>query len=252
MNRLNDKVAIISGGSGGIGAATARLFASQGCSVVIADVATEIGQDLADDISAGGGNASFLRTDVTQPDDWDAVVRFACSTYSKLDVLINNAGMSHLGLTDPTSIDGWKQLMDVNANSVFYGTRAAIPAMVEAGGGSIVNVSSLYGILGSPGHPGYNASKGAVRTLTKATAVTHGSHGIRANSVHPGVMQPMQSGGAVDERVLKMRNRFAETTPLGRMGTSVDVANAMLFLASDESSYITGAELVVDGGLMAQ
>lgn len=252
MGRLHGKVAIISGGSGGIGAEAVRRFTSEGCSVVIADIATEMGEALVEQVRADGANAAFLRTDVTDPDDWDAVVGLACTTFGKLDVLINNAGMSHLGLTDPTSIDGWKQLMDVNANSVFYGTRAAVPAMVEAGGGSIVNVSSLYGILGSPGHPGYNASKGAVRALTKATAVSHGSQGIRANSVHPGVMQPMQSGGAVDERVLKARNRFAEATPLGRMGTSADVANALLFLASDESSYITGAELVVDGGLMAQ
>tara|TARA_R110002110_G_scaffold70800_1_gene189487 strand:+ start:18336 stop:19154 length:819 start_codon:yes stop_codon:yes gene_type:complete len=250
--RLKDKVAIISGGAGGFGAAAARLFASEGARVAVADISEEAGTNLAKEICETGGVAKFFKIDVTQPAEWETLVAQTVDRFGKLDILINNAGISHLAMTDPMSVDGWKTLMDVNANSVFYGTRAALPAMITSGGGSIVNVSSLYGILGSPGHSGYNASKGAVRALTKATAVTHGSHGIRANSIHPGVMQPMQSGGAVDERVLKMRNQFAKMTPLGRMGQPSDVANAMLFLASDESSYITGAELVIDGGLMAQ
>lgn len=143
--------------------------------------------------------------------------------------------------------------MNVNADGVFNGTRSAVPAMVKNGAGSIVNISSVYGILGSKGHPGYHASKGAVRARTKATAVSYGPAGIRANSVHPGVMQPMATGGAIgNEKILKFREEFANSTPLRRMGTSADVANGILFLASDESSYMTGTELVIDGGLMAQ
>lgn len=250
--RLKNKVAIISGGSGGFGAEAARLFAREDAAVVIADISEANGQQLAKDICVEGGTAEFFQTDVTSPDSWDALIKFTCDTFQKLDVLINNAGISNLGMMDVNSVDNWNQLMNVNANSVFYGTRAAIPAMVEHASGSIINVSSVYGILGSRGHPGYHASKGAVRALTKATAVEYGPKGVRANSIHPGVMQPMVAGGAQDERILKMRAKFAEMTPLGRMGTPTDVANAMLFLASDESSYITGTEIVIDGGLMAQ
>ncbi|NNE20307.1 MAG: glucose 1-dehydrogenase [Myxococcales bacterium] len=252
MPRLQDKVAIITGGSGGIGAEATRMFTAEGASVVVADLDEDRGRELVRSVVESGGRAEFFRTDVTSSEDWDALIDFTRGTFQKLDVLINNAGISHLGMTDPTSLDGWNQLMNVNASSIFLGTNAAVPAMTEAGGGSIVNVSSVYGILGSHGHPGYNASKGAVRALTKATAVSQGSRGIRANSVHPGVMPPMRTGGTVDDRILELRAGFAKSTPLGRLGTSADVAGALLFLASDESSYITGAEIVIDGGLMAQ
>lgn len=252
MSRLHDKVAIITGGSGGIGAEATRVFTAEGASVIVADIDEEGGRELVHSVVESGGTAEFFRTDVTSSTDWDALIDFTRSTFQKLDVLINNAGISSMGITDPTSVDSWNHLMNVNASSIFLGTNAAVPVMIEAGGGSIVNVSSVYGILGSQGHPGYNASKGAVRALTKATAVSQGSHGIRANSVHPGVMPPMRSGGTTDERILRLRARFARSTPLGRVGTAAEVANTLLFLASDESSYITGAEIVVDGGLMAQ
>jgi len=250
--RLENKVAIITGGAGGIGSITAERFAEEGSSVVLTDINPDAGEIVSQKIQAAGGKAKFIAADVTSAEDWDAIKSAALRHYGQIDILINNAGISHLGISDPTSIDGWQTLMNVNSTSVFLGSRAIIPAMIDSGGGAIVNVSSLYGILGSPGHPGYNASKGAVRALTKATAVTYGSKGIRANSVHPGVMQPMTSGGAMDEAILKMREQFALMTPMRRMGKSADVANAMLFLASDEASYITGAELIVDGGLMAQ
>lgn len=252
MPRLHSKVAIITGGSGGIGAEAARLFATEGASVVVADIEEDDGLEVTRSILESGGTAEFFRADVTSSIDWDGLLDFTRSRFQKLDVLINNAGISHLGIADPTSIDGWNQLMSVNATSSFLGTNAAVPAMIDAGGGSIVNVSSVYGILGSHGHPGYHASKGAVRALTKATAVSQGSRGIRANSVHPGVMPPMRSGGTTDDRMIELRASFATSTPLGRLGTAADVANALLFLASDESSYITGTEIVVDGGLMAQ
>lgn len=250
--RLMGKVAIVTGSGSGIGAETARLFASEGGVVVIADINEGQGQAVRQEIVDNGGTAEFVKTDVTSPDDWDALIEFTQSTFERLDILVNNAGMSNLGLSDPMSLEGWETIMNVNANSVFYGTRSAVETIVKSGGGSIVNVSSVMAILGSMGHPGYHASKGAVRSLTKATAVTYGRRGIRANSVHPGIMQPMQTGGAVSEDILKAREAFARTTPLGRMGTSSDVAQAILYLASDESSYVTGLELVVDGGFMVQ
>jgi len=202
--------------------------------------------------AAAGDKAIFDAADVTLADDWDAIRSAALSHYGQIDVCINNAGISNLGMDDPTSIEGWQTLMEVNSTSVFLGSRAIIPAMIDSGGGAIVNASSLYGILGSYGHPGYYASKGAIRAYTKATAAKYGPKGIRVNSVHPGVMQPMKAGGAADDAIPEMRAKFAQSTPMQRIGRSADVANAMLFLASDDASYITGAELIVDGGLMAQ
>jgi len=250
--RLKTKVAIITGGAGEIGSKTAERFAEEGGALILTDIDREAGEAVSQKIQAAGGKAQFIAADVTSAEDWEAIKSAALSHYDQIDVLINNAGISNLGMDDPNSIDGWHRLMEINSTSVFLGTRAIIPAMIESGGGAIVNVSSLYGILGSHGHPGYHASKGAIRAYTKATAVSYGAKGIRANSVHPGVMQPMKAGGATDDAILKVREKFALSTPMRRMGQSEDVANAMLFLASDEASYITGAELIVDGGLMAQ
>jgi NAD(P)-dependent dehydrogenase (short-subunit alcohol dehydrogenase family) len=250
--RLKNKVAVITGCAGGIGSITAERFAEEGSALVLTDINRAAGEVLSEKIQAAGGKAIFIAADITSAKDWDTVRDAALSHYGQVDILINNAGISNLRMEDTTSIEDWHTLMEVNSTSVFLGSRTIIPAMIESGGGAIVNVSSLYGILGSPGHPGYHASKGAIRAYTKATAVTYGPQGIRANSVHPGVMQPMTSGGATDEGVLEMRKAFARMTPMQRMGESVEVANAMLFLASDEASYITGSELIVDGGLMAQ
>jgi len=249
--RLENKVAIITGAGGGMGAETARLFARNGAAVVISDV-FDGGDEVASSIRDGGGRAAFIQSDVTQVDDWKRLVSATVERFGKLDILINNAGLSNLGLSDPMSLEGWEQLMGVNADGPFFGIRAAIPVMVEGGGGSIVNISSVMGIVGSPGHPAYHASKGAVRTLTKAIAVTYGPQGIRANSVHPGIMPPMRAGGGGGDQVQAMRAGLAKMLPLRRLGTSSDLANGVLFLASDESSYITGAELVIDGGYLAQ
>jgi len=248
--RLDGKVALISGGARGMGAEEARIFAREGAKVVIGDISEKDGKAIEAQVAEAGGQALFVRLDVTAEADWAKAVELAVSSYGKLDVLVNNAGISSRAFTDDTAIDGWDKIMEVNSKGVFLGTRAAVPKMLEAGGGSIINISSIMGLVGSAGgHPAYNASKGAVRIFSKAMAVRHGKDNIRVNSVHPGFMPPMASGIAYDQ---DQRRVSLEQTPLGREGRVEEVANAVLFLASDEASYITGAELAVDGGFTAK
>ena len=233
-----------------MGAEEARIFAREGAKVVIGDISEEEGKAVEAQISEAGGQALFVTLDVTKEDDWARAIDQAVARFGKLDVLVNNAGISSRSFTDDTGIDGWDRIMEVNSKGVFLGTRAAIPRMLEAGGGSIINISSIMGLVGSSGgHPAYNASKGAVRIFTKAMAVRHGKDNIRVNSVHPGFMPPMASGVAYDQ---DQRRQNLEETPLGREGRVEEVANAVLFLASDEASYISGAELAVDGGYTAR
>ncbi|MDE0824653.1 MAG: glucose 1-dehydrogenase [Dehalococcoidia bacterium] len=248
--RLDGKVALISGGARGMGAEEARIFAREGAKVVIGDISEDDGKAVEAQIAEAGGQALFIRLDVTQEADWAKAVDQAVSSFGKLDVLVNNAGISSRAFTDDTAIDAWDKIMEINSKGVFLGTRAAVPKMLEAGGGSIINISSIMGLVGSAGgHPAYNASKGAVRIFSKAMAVRHGKDNIRVNSVHPGFMPPMASGIAYDQ---DQRRGSLEQTPLGREGRIEEVANAVLFLASDEASYITGAELAVDGGFTAK
>ncbi len=248
--RLEGKVALISGGARGMGAEEARIFAREGAKVIIGDISEEDGKAVEAQISEAGGQALFVRLDVTEESEWTNAVEQAVSRYGKLDVLVNNAGISSRAFTDDIGIEAWDKIMEVNSKGVFLGTRAAVPKMLEAGGGSIINISSIMGLVGSAGgHPAYNASKGAVRIFSKAMAVRHGKDNIRVNSVHPGFMPPMASGIAYDQ---DQRRGSLEQTPLGREGRIEEVANAVLFLASDEASYITGAELAVDGGFTAK
>ena len=248
--RLEGKVALISGGARGMGAEEARIFAREGAKVVSGDISEDEGKAVEAQISEAGGQALFVRLDVTRESDWTSAVDQAVSRFGKLDVLVNNAGISSRAFTDDIGIDAWDKIMEVNSKGVFLGTRAAVPMMLEAGGGSIINISSIMGLVGSAGgHPAYNASKGAVRIFSKAMAVRHGKDNIRVNSVHPGFMPPMASGIAYDQ---EQRRGSLEQTPLGREGRIEEVANAVLFLASDEASYITGAELAVDGGFTAK
>lgn len=248
--RLEGKVALISGGARGMGAVEARLFASEGAKVGIADVLEDEGQRLEAEIAETGGEAIFLKLDVTNEHDWQQAVDALVSRFGKLDVLVNNAGIYQGGTVEETTEESWDKVLNVNAKGVFLGTKAAIPAMKEADGGSIVNISSVAGLVGSARTTAYNASKGAVRLLTKATAIQYANDGIRANSVHPGPIEtPML------EQVYpnaEMRQSRMSTVPLGRIGTPEDVALGVLFLASDESSYMTGSELVIDGGATAQ
>ena len=248
--RLEGKVAILSGAAGGMGAEEARLFAREGAAVTITDLREDDGARVEAEIVESGGRATFLRADVTSDEDWRNVVRETVSRYGRLDILVNNAGISSSAYPDPLGIDGWQDIMDVNSTGVFLGTRNAIPEMLKTGGGSIVNISSIMGFVGGAGHPGYNAAKGAVRIFTKAMAVRYGPQGIRVNSVHPGFMPPMGTSTVAPDSV--QRRKVIALTPLGRTGETIEVAYGVLFLASDEASFITGTELVIDGGFIAR
>jgi NAD(P)-dependent dehydrogenase (short-subunit alcohol dehydrogenase family) len=205
---------------------------------------------VASDITRANGTAEFMYLDVTTEDDWSAMVETTVQKYGKLDILVNSAGISGSAAADMLDTATWDDLMAVNSRGVFLGTKHAVLAMKQTGGGSIVNLSSIAGVTGSQRtHMGYNASKGAVRTLTKSTAVQFGGDGIRANSVHPGLMPPMRTSGITADPVI--RAKVLEEVPLRRAGEVDEVANAVIFLASDEASYITGAELYVDGGYLA-
>ena len=236
-----------------MGASEARMFAREGAKVVIGDVLDAEGTSLVAEISESGGDALFVHLDVTDEEGWRSTIEAAVTTFGKLDVLVNNAGIWRGGRVEDTTVEDWDRVMDVNAKGVFLGTKLAIPEMRRAGGGSIVNISSTAGLVGSSRNAAsaYTASKGAVRLFTKATAVQYATEGIRANSVHPGavdtpMIQQVWQGDEQNGEKGIVRN------PLGRIGTPEDVAYGVLFLASDESSFMTGSELVIDGGGTAQ
>ena len=248
--RLEGKVALISGGARGQGAVEAKLFASEGASVVIADILDDEGRQVEAEIAESGGNATYVHLDVTSESQWNDAVNTAVERYGKLDILVNNAGiLIRAGVEDTTGED-WDRIMDINAKGVFLGTKAAIPAMREAGGGSIINISSVAGLQGSPGSAAYSSTKGAVRILTKSTAVQYALEGIRCNSVHPGLIYTDMTKDTLDTP--EGERNWLERVPIGRIGVSEDVAKGVMFLASDESSYMTGSELVIDGGMTAQ
>ena len=230
-----------------MGEAEARLFAEEGAKVVIADLLVKEGEAVAADISAGQGQARFVRTDVTSENDWRQLIAAAIAAYGRLDILVNNAGISGSAVGDADGLEGWQRLLAVNATSVFLGTKLVAAEMAKTGGGSIVNISSIMGIVASEdGHPGYAASKAAVRNYTKAAACRYGPQGVRVNSVHPGYMPPMLNATNAAGREAKIAQ-----TPLRRLGKPIEVAYGVLFLASDEASFVTGTELVIDGGYIA-
>jgi cyclopentanol dehydrogenase len=252
MGKLDGKVALISGGARGQGAAEAETFAREGARVVFGDVLDDEGRKVEAVIRAAGGDATYVHLDVTSEADWQAAVRTATERHGALHILINNAGITipRVPIEDRTGAE-WDRVMAVNAKGVFLGTKYAIPAMRRAGRGSIVNISSVAGI-GQSLHqePAYAASKGAIRIFTKVTASQHAKDGIRCNSVHPGPVDTAMIHNAMpDPAVLRRR---LERVPLGRLGTVAEVVTAVLYLASDDSSYVTGSELVIDGGALAQ
>ena len=248
--RLEGKVALITGGSRGQGATEAELFVKEGARVVIADILEPEGNAVVAQIREGGGDASFIRLDVTSEDDWQDAVEFTLNTYGRLDVLINNAAISKRTPIVQTGLDEWNQIMDINSTGVFLGTKHAVPAMQKSEGGSIINISSTAGLVGSERGSAYGASKGSVRLFTKYTAIQHAGDGIRANSIHPG---PIDTEMIADNiSTPEGRAESESRVPLGRIGTVMDVAYGALFLASDESSFMTGAELVIDGGVTAR
>jgi NAD(P)-dependent dehydrogenase (short-subunit alcohol dehydrogenase family) len=248
--RLTGKVALISGAASGMGRSEATIFAAEGAKVVVGDLLESEGRDVVDAIAKAGGQARFVKLDVTDEKSWQDAVASAVAAYGKLDILVNNAGISGTFDPDTLSVSAWDRLMNVNAKGVFLGMKYAVPAMEKAGGGAIVNISSISGFAGQDRvHMAYNASKGAVRIMTKSAAVQFGKSGIRVNSVHPGIMPPMRTSVASADPL--WRERSVRHIPLKREGRVEEVAYAVLFLASDEASYITGTELVVDGGYLA-
>jgi NAD(P)-dependent dehydrogenase (short-subunit alcohol dehydrogenase family) len=250
--RLAGKVALISGGARGMGAAEARLFAREGARVVIGDVREPEGLAVEAEIVAKGGGCVFTALDVTREEDWQRAVAVAEARFGALHILVNNAGIgAPVSRVEDATAEAWDHVMAVNAKGVFLGTRAAVPALRRAGGGSIVNISSQLGLVGMDNiNPSYPASKGAVRLLTKVTALQYAREGIRVNSVHPGpIVTPMTEARRRDpDAYALMRSRI----PMGRYGEPDEVAYGVLYLASDESSWTTGSELVIDGGWTAQ
>lgn len=249
--RLQNKVAFISGGARGMGAAEAKLFAQEGAKVVIGDVLNDEGRKTESEINEMGGECLFVRLDVTSEDSWADAIATTVSRFGKLDVLVNNAGVVARGTVEDTTIDDYDRIMDINAKGVFLGTKAAIPELRKAGGGSIVNIASISGNVGqSDVQAVYNASKGAVRIFTKSAAIQYAGEGIRVNSVHPGDIDTPMAQVRLNDPQLQ---REAEArSPLGRTGRPEEVAYGVLYLASDEASFVTGSELVIDGGYTAQ
>jgi len=246
--RLAGKVAIVTGAAHGMGEAEARLFAREGAKIIVADVLEKDGEAVAASIRETKADAMFMKLDVTSEENWEGVIAKTIASYGRLDILVNNAGISGSSVGDHDDLAGWKKLLDINATGVFLGTKLAAAEMIKTGGGSIVNISSIMGFVASAdGHPGYSAAKGAVRLYTKSAAVKYGPQGVRVNSVHPGYMPPMLN--ATNQNI---RSTKIDATPLRRLGEPIEVANGVLFLASDEASFITGTELVIDGGYIAQ
>ena len=248
--RLEGKVALITGAARGQGAAEARLFAQEGAKVIVADVSDLEGIAVAAEIAEAGGDAIYVHLDVTDESEWEAAVQSAITSFGKLDILVNNAGIWRRGHVMETSSEQWDDIMDVNAKGVFLGTKAAIPEMRKAGGGSIVNISSTAGLVGSKTSSAYSASKGAVRIFSKSTAIQYASERIRANSIHPGPIDTDMGDQVWPDPT--SREASISRTALSRIGTAQDIAYGALYLASDESSFVTGSELVIDGGVTAQ
>lgn len=260
--RLADKVAIVTGGASGIGAETARVFAGQGAKVVVCDVNVDLGQAVVDEILSHSGNAIYRPLNVTDEDAWASLVAEVEDSYGKLDILTNIAGISGRdpqqntqttltagGLMEDQTLETWNKVMEINATGTFLGTRTAIAPMRRAGGGSIVNISSICGIVGSWANAAYHASKGAVRIFSKSAAIQYAPEGIRVNSIHPGFVDtPMTQPGHTNPEIAALR---LGATPLGRFGVPRDIAMGCVYLASDEAAWITGSELVIDGGMTA-
>ena len=266
MNRLDGKVALISGAARGIGGETARLMAQAGASVVVADVLDDRGRDTAAAIATAGGQAAFAHLDVTKEEDWIAAINLATARFGKLDILVNNAGVFIGKGIEEIGLDDWNKLVAVNMTGVFLGTKMAIPALREAAkssehGSAIVNLASIAGIVGSQLDPLYSMTKGGVTLFTKSAALEFGRKGyrIRVNSIHPGVIQTDMGEQTFVARALRTggndtstaRQAVTDSVPWGRMGVPMDIAKGIVFLASDDAGYMTGAGLIVDGGMTA-
>ena len=255
--RLQNKVALLTGAAAaiegelmGFGGATAHLFAREGAKVVLTDIRDELGERAASALRDRGADVLYRHLDVTSEADWRRAIDETLADYGRLDILFNNAGVSFPAKVEELTEEIWDRELAVHAKGAFLGTKTAIPAMRRGGGGSIINTSSVMGIVGSPTSPAYSAAKGAIRLLTKTTALQYAKENIRVNSIHPGyATTPLTAERFSPPDV---NQALIDRTPMGRLGTAEDIANGVLFLASDESSWMTGAELVIDGGMTAQ
>ena len=261
-SRLKGKVAIVTGGASGIGAETAKVFAGHGAKVMVCDVNDALGNSIIEEINTSGGDATYRTLDVTNEGRWSDLVAETVELHDRIDVLTNIAGISGRdpqqniqttltagGLLEDQSLEKWNQIMEVNATGTFLGTKSVLAPMRDSGGGSVINISSICGIIGSFANTAYHASKGAVRIFSKSAAIQYAADGIRVNSIHPGFVDtPMPQPGHANPEVAQKR---IEATPLGRFGTPRDIAMGCLYLASDEAAWITGTELVIDGGMTA-
>lgn len=247
--KLKDKTAIVTGGASNLGAATATLFAKEGATVIVADVLEQDGRAVVDAIRSEGGKAEFHNLNVTEETAWENLVDRARADYQRIDVLVNCAGLTGSSGVDPLDVETWGRLISVNATGVFLGMRAVIPHMTESGGGAIVNLASIASMIGTPTtHMAYSASKGAVAQMTRTVAVQNGRNNIRANTISPGIMPAMRSSRLNSEENMGL---ILQLIPMGKLGEPEDVAKACLFMASEDSSYITGVNLAVDGGFIS-
>jgi len=258
MNRVSDKICLITGAANGLGEATARLLAQEGATVVLTDIDVSKGEQLAKEINNSGSKALFVRHDVTSEDDWNNVIAQTLEKFGRLDVLVNNAGGGTYNDVETLSLADWKAIIALNLDSTFIGTQQAIRTMKDSGGGSIINMSSVGGLVGSPNLVAYSAAKAGVKLFSKSVAIHCGAqnYNIRVNTVHPGLIKT-ESGMDMASKATGMSQdeaeaAFATMHPIGRIGKPIEIANMVLFLASDEASFATGGEFVVDGGYTAQ
>ena len=246
MGRLEGKIAVITGGADGMGASHCRIFAEEGARLIITDRRAEPGQKIADEIISKGGEAIFVEQDVASEDDWKKLAAIAMAHYGKIDILVNNAAIASFKSAKDTTLEEWNLIMDVTAKSIFLGCKYLLPALQASGGGSIVNISSISGMVGMPAQAVYQAAKGAVRVLSKSIAVDYAKYNIRCNSVHPGAVRTRGTSRVLQEPAFV--KAILTNTILGRVAEPVELTYPVLFLASDESSFVNGAEIVVDGG----
>ena len=254
MNRLADKVALVTGAASGIGAACCRAMAANGAAIAVTDINQQAGEALVASLTEAGAKAKFYPLDATKPEQWDYVIKAVSGDFGGLHIVVNNAGIAIVGNIEDTTLEDWNKTILINQTSVFIGTQKAVLYMKEHNGGSIVNISSIEGIVGNSLAMAYNASKGAVRLLSKSAALHCGQqkYNIRVNSVHPGFVRTPMIENAFSSIPKEVSDMIVAAHPIGRIAEVEEVANGVVFLASDESSFVTGSELVIDGGYTAQ
>jgi meso-butanediol dehydrogenase / (S,S)-butanediol dehydrogenase / diacetyl reductase len=249
--KLEGRVAIVIAGGAGIGAATVRRFAKEGAAVVIADLSGTRARAVTDEIKAGGGRAAFIKMDAADPEAIQATIKLALDSYGRLDVLFNNAGMAQVALIHDTTLESWNRVIAVTLTSTFLGIKYAVPIMRKQGGGAIINTASISGMQGDYGMASYNAAKAGVINLTRAAALENAKYKIRINCVCPGGINTRVAEVLGGDRADEFRRNMGAMHPIGRIGEPEEIANTVTFLASDEASFITGAKIVVDGGVTA-